>query len=73
MLTNRKKQKFYDMLYTEMFPYVLHTINHYVYSAKEAEDIMQETFLEAYCHLDKLIEHENPKGWLLVTARMKII
>lgn len=73
MLEFCKKQRFFDKLYTEMFPYVLRTINHYVYNVKEAEDIMQETFLEAYRHLDKLLVHENPKGWLLVTARIKVM
>lgn len=72
MLLSRKKKTFYDNLYTEMFLQLLHMVNHYVYDPGEAEDILQETFLEAYRHLDTLYEHENPQGWMFVTARNKV-
>ena len=37
------------------------------------EDVVQETFLEAYRKAESLMEHPNPLGWLYVTARNKML
>ena len=37
------------------------------------EDVVQETFLEAYKKAEVLMEHPNPIGWLYVTARNKMM
>lgn len=37
------------------------------------EDVVQETFLEAYKKAEVLAEHPNPLGWLYLTARNKML
>lgn len=37
------------------------------------EDVVQETFLEAYRKAEILMEHPNPLGWLYITARNKMM
>lgn len=37
------------------------------------EDVVQETFLEAYKKAELLMDHPNPLGWLYVTARNKML
>lgn len=37
------------------------------------EDVVQETFLEAYKKAEVLMKHPNPLGWLYVTARNKMM
>ena len=38
-----------------------------------AEDIVQETFLEAYRKADILIDHPNVMGWLYTTVKNKMM
>lgn len=37
-----------------------------------AEEVVQDTFHEAVRHIDTLMTHPNPGGWLWVTARNKV-
>lgn len=37
------------------------------------EDVVQETFLEAYRKAEILIDHPNQLGWLYITARNKML
>lgn len=37
-----------------------------------AKDVVQDTFHEAILHIDKLMTHENPGGWLMDTLKNKI-
>ena len=37
-----------------------------------AQDVVQDAFHEAILHIDKLAEHENPGGWLVLTVKNKI-
>lgn len=37
-----------------------------------AQDAVQDTFHEAITHIDILIQHPNPSGWLMVTLKNKI-
>lgn len=37
------------------------------------EDVVQETFLEAYRKAEVLMEHPNQLGWLYITARNKML
>lgn len=37
-----------------------------------AQDMVQDTFHEALCHMQTLMEHPNPGGWLMVTLKNKL-
>lgn len=37
-----------------------------------AEEVVQDTFHEAVQHIDKLMTHPNPGGWLKLTVKNKI-
>lgn len=41
-------------------------------SQSRAQDIVQDTFHEALRHIDTLMEHPNPGGWLMVTLKNKL-
>lgn len=37
-----------------------------------AQDVVQDTFHEALRHIDTLMDHPNPGGWLMVTLKNKL-
>jgi RNA polymerase sigma-70 factor (ECF subfamily) len=49
-------QRFSKEVYNSIFRIVQHT--------GEAEDLLQETFLEAFCDLDSFMKHPSPIAWL---------
>lgn len=61
--------KIYVQMYEEIFRYVRRLTN----DNRILEDILQETFYEAYRKIDILIEHENYRGWIYKTARFKAL
>jgi RNA polymerase sigma factor (sigma-70 family) len=40
--------------------------------ATQAQEIVQDVFYEAVLHIDTLIVHKNPDGWLMQTEKNKI-
>lgn len=40
--------------------------------SSKAQDIVQDAFHEALLHIDDLMSHENPGGWLMETVKYKI-
>lgn len=40
--------------------------------SSKAQDIVQDAFHEALLHIDDLMRHENPGGWLMETVKYKI-
>ena len=61
-------EQFFNKLYTESF--VL--LKKYVFSkidSNESEDILQETYYQAYRNVNILKEHPNPIGWLILTCK----
>ena len=37
-----------------------------------AQEVVQDAFLEAVKNIDKLMSHENPKGWMKNTVKYKV-
>lgn len=37
-----------------------------------AQEVVQDAFLEAVKNIDKLMSHENPKGWIKNTVKYKV-
>lgn len=69
---NRKKNiDFYNKIFLEMYDEIRRFILHYSRDERVVDDAVQETFLEAYRHIDELMTHPNYKGWLYNTAKYK--
>lgn len=45
----------------------------YVHDPSLAQEIAQDTFHEAVLHIDQLMNHPNRGGWLIQTAKYKIL
>ncbi len=71
MFTKDKRKKFIDNLYREHFNTMLSMVRKRVGFVTIAEDIVQETFLDALDNVDKLMAHDNPGGWLMEAAKRK--
>lgn len=64
----KNREQYFDHLYTESYP----LLKKYVFcrvDSSEAEDILQETYFQAYRNVHILMEHPNPTGWLIVTCK----
>lgn len=65
------KEKFFRELYDEAYG-KLHTfLDRKQEDESNVEDVIQETFLEAYSKMDSLMDHPNRMGWLYITAKNK--
>lgn len=69
--TNDEAKKLIDELYKENYKKILNMVRKNTMCATVAEDIVQDTFLEALRNAQKVSEHENPGGWLMETAKRK--
>jgi RNA polymerase sigma-70 factor (ECF subfamily) len=72
------KKAAYEALYKEYYTYIREKADWYVTdicpkSEITADDLAQETFLAAWRAMDKLIDHPNLLGWLLVTMKNKAL
>lgn len=61
-----------EKLYYENFRKLTLYAMSVVKNEDRAKDIVQDTFHEAIKHIDQLMTHENPAGWLMVTTKYKI-
>ena len=67
----KSKEVFYNKICLEMYNKITKFVRYYVHDERIIDDIVQETFIEAYNHIDELVEHPNYKGWLYNTAKYK--
>lgn len=70
-MDRKKKIDFYNRIFLEMYDEIRRFILHYSRDERVVDDAVQETFLEAYRHINELIIHPNYKGWLYNTAKYK--
>lgn len=68
------KEVFFRRLFEENYQKLIHFIcyAHLKVELKTAEDIVQDTFVEAINKYEQLRNHPNPGGWLMNTARFKL-
>lgn len=66
------QNEFIETLYTEYFGTLLSYANIVMKNQSQAQDIVQDAFHEAINHVDQLMQHPNPAGWIKVTLRNKI-
>lgn len=61
-------KRFYIQNYDKLFSYV----NGMLCAEHISEEVVQETFLEAWRKFEKLQGHPAPRGWLFQTAEYKV-
>ena len=61
-----------ETLYQEHYKRLLAYVTSSVQNRDRAQDIVQDVFHEALRRIDIVTLHENPGGWLMVTAKNKI-
>ncbi|HHU04854.1 MAG TPA: RNA polymerase sigma factor [Clostridiales bacterium] len=66
---DRKLDDIFEKLYSAYFKDLYKYVYRLTYEKNIAEEIVQDTFIEAYRKIEHLAKHENPAGWLYVTAR----
>jgi len=64
-----EKNDYFDRLYTDWWLGLIKYAYRLTFDKNLAEEIVQETFIEAYKKTEMLQRHENPAGWLYVTTR----
>lgn len=72
-MTKEKRDKFLKELMEETYDRVYIFIGRKQKDRNFVEDVVQETFLEAYRKADFLMNHPNRMGWLYTTARNKMM
>ena len=68
-----KSDERFNELIIEMSPKVLRFVKHWCRDWSMAEDIAQEVFETVYVRRERLLDHENPRGWIMKIAKHKIL
>ena len=63
---------FIEKLYYQNFKKLMIYAISVLTNKDRAQDAVQDTFHEAVKHIDVLMTHENPAGWLMITLKHKI-
>lgn len=71
--TKYELDDFFNKVFLEMYEEIFRYVRRLTNDSRVLEDILQETFFEAYKKIDILIEHENYRGWIYKTARFKAL
>lgn len=66
-----KQDEFIEQIFEEMYEELARFLKYYSYDKELIEDILQETYLAAYNHADKLIDNEKYRSWMYSTASNK--
>ncbi len=69
----KKLTALFDEYYAVIVKQCFLTVSFSSQYASIIEDCVQYAFLQAFLNGKKVLAHENPAGWLLVTARKKLI
>ena len=61
-------EKLYQDTFRLLWAYAMSKLN----NPALAQEVVQDAFLEAVKNIDKLMSHENPKGWMKNTVKYKV-
>lgn len=64
--------RFLEQLYCDTYRRLLIYASRLLHDPNQAEDAVQSTFFEAIEHVDQLMRHPNPAGWLVLTLKHKV-
>lgn len=72
--TQMNKNIYFEQIYREMYEEIKKFIAYYIGNDRRVlDDIIQDTFIETFVHIDKLFQNENYRGWVYNTAKYKIM
>ena len=60
-------EKLYHEFFTQLWIYAKAALG----DPEQAQEVVQDTFHEAVRHIDVLMTHDNPKGWLMDALKKK--
>ena len=69
----KENREFFEELYRSEYDNIKRYVRRMITDGNGIEDIVQETFVEAYRKISFLRTHPNVPGWLRVTAKNKIM
>lgn len=69
----KENREFFEELYRSEYDNIKRYVRRMITDGNGIEDIVQETFVEAYRKISSLRTHPNVPGWLRVTAKNKIM
>ena len=69
----KENRTFFEELYRNEYENIKKYVRRMVTDCNGVEDIVQETFYEAYRKKKELQTHPNVQGWLRITAKNKIL
>lgn len=67
-----KQDRYIEELYHTYFRKLIIYATASLHNSERAQDVVQDTFHEAVLHVDTLINHPNPGGWLMNTVKNRI-
>lgn len=67
-----EQMQWIEKLYRDNFEKLIGYAEFFSGDSSIAQDMVQDTFHEALRHIDKLMIHDNPAGWLMNTLKNKI-
>ncbi len=70
---NTEEERFFNELYDEMYHRLINFVYRICKDETFTEDVVQETFIEVYRNIDKIMEHPQPKAWLYVAVKKKMM
>lgn len=68
-----EQDTFIEKLYREFFTQLWIYAKAELEDPEQAQEVVQDTFHEAVRHIDVLMAHGNPKGWLMEVLKKKIM
>ena len=68
-----EQEQLIERLFLEYFDKLTIYARSVLKNLPQAEELVQDTFHEAVTHIDKLMDHENPGGWLMQTLKNKLL
>lgn len=68
-----EQDAFIEAIYSEHFKKLMIYARAFLRDQEKAREIVQDVYHEAVLHIDVVMTHENPGGWLMKTLKNKLL
>lgn len=69
----KEEEEYFNKLYLETYGFLYRYAARICIEHSDTEDVLQETFKEAYVHLDDVRKSLNPEGYLVKVLKYKVL